>query len=428
MMTPAERTDVMADPIRIGIVGCGRILPAHLRGYRLLREAGYDDFRITALVARKHDDALMFRKRGEGPAPRPPVSQNPDDALGAPHSYVSDFQPELFPDVYTDVTEMLASGTVDAVDLTASLPVHHTIGLQCLAVGKHLMIEKPLAITVKAGTRLVEAAEADGLALSIMENVRFQESVRLIRWAIERGELGNLQMVAAISLGTGEWSPDRVVADTPWRHYRLEAGGGASIDIGVHLAHRLRYLAGEIRSMTAIARVFEPERELRDAEGHVAGRFPADADDAFFALPEFENGAVGTVSFTWAGHGEPTGLPEGTAIYGERGCLKGTTLIRDNGEHVDLRDLFNAEAGPETREAFFPRGLTDTFALAYRDWLDSIVARRQPEMNGREGLHDLATAFAIMESATARAPVAVADVLSGKIDAYQRAINQHYGL
>jgi predicted dehydrogenase len=418
----------MADPIRIGIVGCGRILPAHLRGYRLLREAGYDDFRITALVARKRDDALMFRKRGDGPTPRPPVTNDPSDALGAPHSYVSDFQPELLPAVYTDVAEMLASGNVDAVDLTASLPVHHTIGLQAFAAGKHLMIEKPLAITVKAGTQLVEAAEAAALAFGVMENVRFQEAVRLSRWAIERGELGDLHMLAAISLGTGDWSPDRVVADTPWRHNRLEAGGGASIDIGVHLAHRLRYLAGEVRSMTAIARVFEPQRELRDAAGHVSGRFPADADDAFFALPEFESGAVGTISFTWAGHGEPTSLPEGTAIYGERGCLKGATLTRDGGKQINLRALFDAEASTEIKEAIFPRGLTDTFALAYRDWLDAIAAGRQPEMNGREGLLDLATAFAIMESATAHSPIAVADVLSGKVDAYQQPINAHYGL
>ncbi|HEX3724136.1 MAG TPA: Gfo/Idh/MocA family oxidoreductase [Nitrolancea sp.] len=418
----------MADPIRIGIVGCGRILAAHLRGYRLLREAGFDDFRITALVARRLDDALMFRQRGEGPTPRPPVSLDPNDSLGAPHLYVSDFQPEQLPDVFTDVEAMLASGAVDAVDITASLPVHHTIGLRCLALGKHVMVEKPMAITVKAATLMVEAAEAAGLAFGVMENVRFQEAVRLSRWAIERGEIGQLQMVAAISLGTGEWSPDRVVADTPWRHNKLEAGGGASIDIGVHLAHQLRYLAGEIRSMTAIARVFEPERELRDTDGNAFGRVPADADDAFFALPEFESGAVGTISFTWAGHGEPTGLPEGTTIYGERGCLKGATLIRDGGEHVSLRTLFDSEAEPDVREAFFPQGITDTFALAYRDWLDAIAAGHQPEMNGQEGLHDLATAFAIMESATAHSPIYVDDVLQGRVDEYQRPINAYYGL
>jgi predicted dehydrogenase len=103
-------------------------------------------------------------------------------------------------------------------------------------------------------------------------------------------------------------------------------------------------------------------------------------------------------------------------------------LIRDGGERIDLRERFNAGAGPATRDALFPRGLTDTFALAYRDWLDAIASGRQSEMNGREGLHDLATAFAIMESATTRTSIAVADVLSGKVDSYQRAINAHYGL
>lgn len=418
----------MGAPVRIGIVGCGRILPAHLRGYRLLREAGYDDFRITALTAHKLDDALMFRRRGEGPTPRPPVSRNPGDSLAAPHLYVSDFQPELDAEVFTDVDEMLASGLIDAVDITASLPAHHTVGLAALSAGKHVMVEKPLAVTVRAGTKLADAADAGNLKLAVTENVRFEQDVRLAHWAVERGEIGTPQMVASISFGTAEWSPDRVVADTPWRHNKLEAGGGASIDIGVHMAHRLRYVIGEIDRMTAIARVFEPVRELRDPDGKAFGRYPADADDAFFALPEFANGAVGTLSFTWAGHGEATSLPNGTTIYGSRSCLKGTTLIRDDGQHVQLNDLFQRESTPVERERFFPRGVTDPFALAYRDWLDAIAEDRQPEMSGSEAVRDLATAFAIMESATAGMPVRVKEVLNGTVDAYQQPINAHYSL
>ena len=418
----------MADQIRIGIIGCGRILPAHLRGYRLLREAGVDDFRITALVARNPDDAYMFRKRGEGPPPRPPVSRNPNDPLAAPHLYVSDFQPEQDAEVYPNVEAMLAAGVVDAVDITATLPVHHTAGLACLAAGKHALIQKPLAVSVRAGQRLVEAAEQRGLTLGVTENVRYAAPVRMARWLVERGDLGRPQMVASVSIGTPEWSPDKVVADTPWRHRKVIAGGGASLDIGVHIAHRLRYIVGEVRTMTAVARVFEPERVRRDAGGAVVERVAADADDAFFALPEFENGAVGTISFTWAGHGEPTSLPEGMAVYGDRGSLKGTTLVRDGGERVDAADLFAREAETSVRERFFPLGLTDTFAIGYLDWFTAIRAGRQPETSGMEGLRDLATAFAIMESATAGGPVPVADVLAGRVNAYQQEIDAHYGL
>ena len=77
--------------IRIGIVGAGRILNAHLQGYLKLRRAGVDNFRIVALCARKHEDALMFHKRGYGPTPRPPVlDSSTGDPLAAPHTYISD--------------------------------------------------------------------------------------------------------------------------------------------------------------------------------------------------------------------------------------------------------------------------------------------------------------------------------------------------
>jgi predicted dehydrogenase len=101
--------------IRIGIVGCGRILNAHLQGYKKLREAGIDNFRITALVARKIEDAHMFNIRGKGPTPRPPVTPpESGDPLGAPHTYLTDFQDDVDAKLYTDYRQMIADGVVDA--------------------------------------------------------------------------------------------------------------------------------------------------------------------------------------------------------------------------------------------------------------------------------------------------------------------------
>ena len=80
--------------IRIGIVGCGRILAAHLEGYRLLREAGIDDFQITALCARKEADALGYVKPDEQFPQRKPVSDIPGDPLAIGPIYLSDSNPK----------------------------------------------------------------------------------------------------------------------------------------------------------------------------------------------------------------------------------------------------------------------------------------------------------------------------------------------
>ena len=413
--------------IRLGIVGCGRILPAHLRGYRLLRQAGYDNFRITGLMARNRRDAEMFRRRGEGPPPRPPVSDNPGDPLSAPHLYVDEVHPDTVPTVYDTLEDMLASGQVDAIDTPSSVFAHHPIALAALDAGKHVLVQKPFSVSVLAGRRMVEAARRAGKVLGVTENVRYGPGSRYAAWAIERGEIGAIQMVASLSIGTRDWSPDRVVADTPWRHVRAEAGGGATLDMGVHIFHGLRYLCGELNTMSAQVRTFEPTRYMR-SEGSEARAYPADADDAFFAIFDFERSGVGTATFTWAGHGEPTSLSDGRVIYGSKGAIKGGKLWRDGQETVALSQLFTETAPASMKQRYFPLGLTDTFALGAYDFFRAIETDGQMEASGEEGLRDVATAFAMVEASYAQQVVRVADVLSGRVAAAQAPINEHFGL
>ena len=411
-------------PIRIGIVGAGRILPAHLRGYQRLREVGIDNFRITALTSRTRSYAESYVARGSGPAPRAPVSHEPNDPLSVSDVFVSDFQSDLEPRVFDSLEDVLAADEVDALDITASLGVHHTAALQGLQAGKHCLVQKPLAITVAAGRRMVEEAHRRNLSLGVTENVRYAPSTRRARWVIDEGYLGDIQMIAMWAIGTPEWSPDKVVAQTPWRHKKLEAGGGASLDIGVHLLHEFRYLAGELESMFGMMRVFEPIRRLNGGADTVV----CDADDAFFATMSFANGAVGQLTFTWAGHGAPTRVPEGRVIYGTRGCLKGDVLVLDDGSIQSASYLFESKAPASTREQYFPRGLSDTFAIGALDFLRAIERGGDPEASGYQGLLDLASAFAICESATLEKPVSVTDVLEGRVAEYQREINEYYGL
>ena len=413
--------------VRLGIVGAARILPAHLRGMKALLDADLAQFRITAIAARQIEDATMFRLRGEGPPPRPPVATNQRDPLGAPHLYASDLHPDTLPKVYDDWRKMLEDDEVDAVLILVPVGMHHRVALDCLAAGKHVLIEKPFAITVRAGQAIADEATRRGLIAGVAEGVRYSESARAARWVIEHGLIGALQIWLSGGIGN-EWSPDRIVARTPWRHRKLDAGGGGAIDIGVHLFHLIRHLMGPVAEISALTKTLEPERFERDASGNITSRVQNDVEDVFFANMRFESGAIGTTFWSWGGHGEPTGLAADPVIYGSSGCLKGGEVVQDSGFRGKAGDLFGRGATPEQRQRFSPGGITDPFALETLDFLTAIQHERPMEASGEEGVLDLATAYAVLESATINRPVGVHDVLDGSVATYQEEINDHYGI
>lgn len=414
--------------IRIGIVGCGRILNAHLNGFKIMSEQGLGDFRITALAARpgKLDDARQFCRRGWAP-PRKSVTDG-GDPLGAAYTPVSDFQTDVEAKPYDDYRKMLADDVCDAVLDTTSLFAHHEVVCAALDAGRHVMVQKPIAISVKAARKMVELAERKGLVLGLMEGARYAESTRAQRWAFESGLLGRPQLAFMGAIG-GRWSPDRITAETPWRHHKLEAGGGGSIDIGVHLFHQLRYVIGEVIDVTAVAETLEKIRYLRDRSGRVVEQTHADVDDTFVATARFEGGAMATLLWSWACHGEPTGFEGGTVFYGTGGSLRGDDFVLAGGESGKLSERFLADAGAPLLERFFPRGVRDTFALNQYDWLRQIAEPGHVcEADGRQGLLDLAASFAILESSLAKRTVGLDEIVAGRVDAYQRPINAHYGL
>jgi 1,5-anhydro-D-fructose reductase (1,5-anhydro-D-mannitol-forming) len=414
--------------IRIGIVGCGRILNAHLQGYKQLRERGIDTFRITALCARRGEDARMFRHRGEGPLPRPPVlDPSTGDPLAAPHTYLSDFQDDVEVAIFTDYRELIAGGNVDAINDLTTLALHHEVGVAALEADKHLLTQKPLAISVRAARRLVNLARTRHLTLGVFENVRQLAATRAAAWAVRAGLIGPVQAAVMGGLG-GLWSPDRIVAGTPWRHQKLLGGGGGSIDIGVHQMHWLRYVVGEVAAVGATARTFEPWRYRRDEQGRVVEQVRAEVDDTYVATVIFEQGAVGQLLWSWGLHGEPLDIPGTPALFGGKGSIRGGELVLDGGQRQALQQQFELALSGAVHEQLFPLRLRDPFAIQQLDWLRAIERGADPETSGQEGLRDLACAYAILESSALGRQVTLDEVLDGRADAYQREIDEHYGL
>ena len=411
--------------IRIGIVGCGRILAAHLRGYRLLREAGVDDFQITALCARRREDAAMYVRRGEGPPQRPPVSDIAGDPLAIGDECLSDFQGDVEVGIYTDFHRMIAEGAIDAVNDYTTHALHHQVAEAAFAKGKHLLTQKPLAVSMAAARRMCDEAEARDLTFGVFENFRPSPATRHLRWLFGSGPGGRLQMILVGYVGLW-WAPDRIVAETPWRH-RLTEGGGISLDLGVHFFDQIRHVAGEVEEITAQTAVVEPRRFTRDADGRLIDQIECDADDTCFAAFKTQRGVIGNLSASWAGHVAPSLVGEGSVYYGSNCRVNGPNVTIDGGQGEKLADLYGRLAEPQTRERDFPLGLQDSFALAQYDWLEAIRRGREPETNGREGMRDLAAAFAILESDRAGRRVEVAEVLNGSLRDYQRPIDERFG-
>jgi predicted dehydrogenase len=410
--------------IRIGIVGCGRIMAAHLRGYRLLREAGIDDFRITALCSLPVEEAQMYARRGEGPPQRAAVSNFPDDPLAVADEYVSDFQDDVDVQVYGDYRQMIAEAPIDAVNDYTNLAMHHQVGCTALQAGKHLLTEKPMAVTVRAARRMCELAEARDLVLGVFQSGRFAARTRHLRWLIDSGRIGRLQMVLVGSIAA-RWAPDTIVAGTAWRHRRNEAGGVA-LDVGVHRFDMIRHLAGELKSMQARTAVVEPVRVTRDASGAVTERVECDAEDTVYSSFDTEQGATGSLVISFAGCGGPTLLGSGDVFYGSAGRVSGPDVIFADGSTVNLAELYEKDCDPARKAKDFPLGLRDTFALTQYDWLDAVRQRRAPETSGREGLADLACAYAVLESAETGRSVAIGDVAAGRVHAYQTPIDERF--
>src|SRR5437763_16561001 len=141
--------------------------------------------------------------------------------------------------------------------------------MAALDAGKHLLTQKPLAISVRAVKGLVDLARARTLTLGVFENVRQAPSTRAAAWAVRAGLIGPVQVAVMGGLG-GLWSPDRIVAETPWRHQKLQGGGGGSIDIGVHPMDWLRYAVGEVAAVGGAAPELGAGRYRREEQGDVA--------------------------------------------------------------------------------------------------------------------------------------------------------------
>ncbi len=384
----------MSQRVRIGIIGTGSMAQSRSKCLKDMVHSGFNIGELTAVCDIVEERAQI-------------AADTAEERLG--------YRPKIF----TDYRQMLDERIVDAVDIVTDHKSHHNIAIDSLEAGIDCMVEKPFAITIRAGRRMIETAKRTGRILGVAENTRRALNQRARKYVIDGGLLGEPKIMIQVGI---EGVPDSVVAGTPWRHRKMDAGAGWVLDMGVHHADLFRLHIGEVKQVFGMARHFVPFRYLRDELGIKSEPFENSVEDASFSLLEFECGATGVWVLTLWGHGaETTSVPY--TIYGEEGCLKEDTLFLDGGKRIGLVEYYKANAPTELKKSQFPGGLTNPVTLELLEFLRAINGEVEFETDGQSGLEAMALSYAVIESSAQNRPLLVTDVIEDRHTVYQDDIN-----
>ena len=415
------------EPVRLAIVGCGGMGRRHLAGLAELQRAGERSIGLVAACDLNQQNANDLADEAMA-------------LLGA--------RPAVFADLAAMARE---TEGLEAASCTTETGSHHRVAADLLDLGLHTLVEKPLGITIRGCNRVIAAAERSGTILSVAENFRRDPINRLVRALLDDGAIGARQFVMETAVRGRD---DMII--TPWRHQKLT--GTIPLDAGVHSADILLYYFGEAASAFGQTRLFHPTRVTRATAGpggyyakwagNLPETFEATGEDAIFGVISFANGTLGQWTDHYAGHGEAIRV---RMVYGTKGSIavpedrtgKPNRLELDDGTSImDERILEYAPSyrldrvtallfGGErvwTYDYDFPTTDRKLLAVEYAELAACIRTGAAPEVDGATGRHAVAIVYALFESQLANRPVTIAELESGAVDAYQREINQHYGL
>jgi predicted dehydrogenase len=381
-----------------------------VKGYQLLFENGSRDFTVAACCDVNRDAA---EERAEEIAAYQGVK----------------------PAVFTELDALVDAEAAQAADVCVPHCFHHTVAIPLLAGGMHVMVEKPLGITIRASQAIIGAAERYGRVLATGENVRRELTARACAWAMREQQLiGDVRRVVVQSISHTPFDYSRPALK--WRGLKKLTGGGMIMDSGAHFADMIQVLLGPVDRVSCSMASYD-SRMIEDVP--VVGQASADVEDTWHAVIDFEAGAQVSWTYSRSFYGEPV---RQAVYYGSQGTLYdlgfpfhpfqggGRALLADGTEvsSEDIQEAYLTGLSAQDTAALFPYGVTDGFAIEVWDFVDAVANGRKPEMDGVDGLRAKALCEACYESATVGSPVEYQEVLEGEVNAYQQPIDAFWDL
>ncbi len=327
---------------RVALVGCGRISRNHFDAIA----------RIDGLALVSVCDSVASRAEAAG------------QAHGVPW--------------FTSLEEMLAAVPSDVVVIATPSGLHPQHGMLAARAGRHVITEKPMAITLHAADQLVQACDDAGVRLFVVKQNRLNPPIQLLRRAIDKGRFGRLFMANC----TVRWTrPQEYYDQAPWRG-TWEFDGGAFMNQASHYVDLVQWLVGPVESVMAKTATLARRIE---------------AEDTGAAILKFRSGALGVLEVTMLTY--PKNLEGSITLLGERGTVRiGGTAV-NKVEHWEFADYDDddklvdvAATNPPTVYGFGHEGY-------YRNVLAVLRGEAQPDTDGRSGRKSLELILGIYESA-----------------------------
>lgn len=297
---------------------------------------------------------------------------------------------------YGDLPSFLADPEIEIVNVCSPSGAHLESAIPAAESGRHLIVEKPLEITVERCMRIVEAADRARVVLSGIFPSRFFEAARTVKEALDSGRFGKLTMGSAY---VKWWREQSYYSGSGWKGTKAMDGGGALMNQSIHAVDLLLWYMGKVKRVSAFT--------------GVAGHTGLEIEDNATAALEFECGALGAVqgsTAVWPGFLKRVEVlgTEGSAILEEE-SLAFWRFVREFPADEETRARFASSTstggGASDPSAIGHRG----HRLQIEDVLGAIREGRRPSVDGIEATRAVALIQAVYESAETGRPAVPAD-------------------
>ncbi len=280
---------------------------------------------------------------------------------------------------FNSVEELLASDDIDVVCICTPSGLHAPLAVKAANAGKHIIVEKPMAITLKEADDVIEACEKNNVKAAVVSQLRFTNAIRKLKDAVDEGLLGRL---ISGDVYMKFYRSQEYYDKGGWRGTWKMDGGGALMNQGIHSIDLIQYIMGPVKTIFAHTRTLARKIEVEDTAA---------------AVLEYENGALGVIQATTSIY---PGLPRRIEISGD----KGTVIVEENsitnwtieGNEVP-DDIKVGKAGSTSASDPAAFGV-EGHVMQISDMVDAIRNNRKPLVDQYEGKKPVEIILAIYES------------------------------